>query len=68
MELPLTEARVLSVGPEVELHLEPGDDLHVEANLSDLPGSLRFSGRGAANNRFLAALGARFAAAMIGGE
>ena len=60
VELPLDEARVLSVGPEVELFLEPGDDLHVEADLADLPGSLRFSGRGAANNRFLAAMRARF--------
>ena len=62
VELPLDEARVLSVGPgdEVRLFLEPGDDLHVEADLADLPGSLRFSGRGAANNRFLAAMRARF--------
>ncbi len=60
VELPLDEPRVLSVGPGDEVQLFLGDDLHVEADLADLPGSLRFSGRGAANNRFLAAMRARF--------
>ena len=62
VELPFTEAKVLSVGPqrEVKLFLEPGDQLHIDADLLNLPQSLRFSGRGAANNQFLAALRARF--------
>ena len=62
VELPLTEAKVISVGPqrEVKLFLEPGDQLHIDADLLDLPQSLRFSGQGAANNQFLAALQARF--------
>ena len=62
VELPLTEAKVLSVGPqrEVKLFLEPGDQLHIDADLLDLPQSLRFSGQGAANNQFLAALRSRF--------
>ena len=62
VELPLTEAKVLSVGPqrEVKLFLEPGDQLHIDADLLNLPQSLRFSGQGAANNQFLAALRARF--------
>ena len=35
VELPLTEAKVLSVGPqrEVKLFLEPGDQLHLDADL-----------------------------------
>ena len=58
VELPFTEAKVLSVGPqrEVKLFLEPGDQLHIDADLLDLPRSLRFSGQGAANNQFLTAL------------
>ena len=62
VELPFTEAKVLSVGPqrEVKLFLEPGDQLHLDADLLDLPRSLRFSGQGAANNQFLTALRARF--------
>ena len=62
VELPLTEAKVVSVGSgdEVKLFLEPGDRLHIEADVLDLPGSLRFSGRGAGNNRFIAALRSRF--------
>ena len=62
VELPLPEARMVSVGPrdEVMLFLEPGDRLHIEADVLDLPGSLRFSGTGAGNNRFLAALRSRF--------
>ena len=62
VELPLTEAKALSVGPqrEVKLFLEPGDQLHIDADLLNLPQSLRFSGQGAANNQFLAALRARF--------
>ncbi|MXX36986.1 MAG: TlpA family protein disulfide reductase [Gemmatimonadetes bacterium] len=62
VELPFTEAKVLSVGPqrEVKLFLEPGDQLHIDADLLDLPQSLRFSGQGAANNQFLAALRTRF--------
>ena len=39
---------------------KPGDQLHIDADLLDLPQSLRFSGQGAANNQFLAALRARF--------
>ena len=45
---------------EVKLFLEPGDQLHIDADLLDLPQSLRFSGRGAANNQFLVALRSRF--------
>ncbi len=62
VELPFTEAKVLSVGPqrEVKLFLEPGDQLHIDADLLDLPQSLRFSGQGAANNQFLAALRTHF--------
>ena len=62
VELPLTEAKVVSVGPqrEVKLFLEPGDQLHIDADMLALPQSLRFSGQGAANNQFLAALRARF--------
>ena len=62
VELPFTEAKVLSVGPQREgkLFLEPGDQLHIDADLLDLPHSLRFSGQGAANNQFLAALRSRF--------
>ena len=62
VELPLTEAKMVEAGPqnEVRLFLEPGDQLHVEADLLDLPGSLHFSGRGADNNQFLADLRARF--------
>ena len=62
VELPLTEAKALSVGPqrEVKLFLEPGDQLHIDADLLNLPQSLRFSGQGAANNQFLAALRTRF--------
>ena len=61
VELPLAEARMVSVGPEeVRLFLEPGDQLHIEADVLDLPRSLRFSGKGAGNNQFLAALRARF--------
>ena len=62
VELPFTEAQMVSVDldDEVKLFLEPGDQLHIDADLLDLPQSLRFSGRGAANNQFLAALRARF--------
>ena len=62
VELPFTEAQMVSVdlGDEVKLFLEPGDQLHLDADLLDLPQSLRFSGQGAANNQFLAALRARF--------
>ena len=58
VELPFTEAQMISVdlGDEVKLFLEPGDQLHIDADLLDLPPSLRFSGQGAANNQFLAAL------------
>ena len=61
VELPFTEAKVVSVDfdDEVKLFLEPGDQLHLDADLLN-PQSLRFSGRGAANNQFLAALRARF--------
>ena len=61
VELPFTEAQMVSVGldDEVKLFLEPGDQLHLDADLLD-PQSLRFSGRGAANNQFLAALRSRF--------
>ena len=34
--------------------------MHIDADLLDLPQSLRFSGQGAANNQFLAALRSRF--------
>ena len=34
--------------------------LHIDADLLDLPQSLRFSGQGAANNQFLATLRSRF--------
>ena len=34
--------------------------MHLDADLLDLPQSLRFSGQGAANNQFLAALRSRF--------
>ncbi len=62
VELPFTEAQMASVdlGDEVKLFLEPGDQLHIDADLLDLPQSLRFSGQGAANNQFLAALRSRF--------
>ena len=62
VELPFTEAQMASVdlGDEVKLFLEPGDQLHIDADLLDLPPSLRFSGQGAANNQFLAALRSRF--------
>ena len=62
VKLPFTEAQMASVdlGDEVKLFLEPGDQLHIDADLLDLPQSLRFSGQGAANNQFLAALRSRF--------
>ena len=62
MELPFTEAQMASVdlGDEVKLFLEPGDQLHIDADLLDLPQSLRFSSQAAANNQFLAALRSRF--------
>ena len=62
IELPFTEAPMVSVdlGDEVKLFLEPGDQLHIDADLLDLPQSLRFSGQGAVNNQFLAALRSRF--------
>jgi peroxiredoxin len=62
VELPFTEAQMVSVdlGDEVKLLLEPGDQLHLDADLLNLPQSLRFSGQGAANNQFLAALRSRF--------
>ena len=62
VELPFTQAQMVSVdlGDEVKLFLEPGDQLHIDADLLDLPQSLRFSGQGAANNQFLAALRSRF--------
>ena len=62
VELPFTEAQMVSVylGDEVKLFLEPGDQLHIEANLLDLSGSLHFSGQGAANNQFFAALRSHF--------
>ena len=62
VELPFAEAQMASVdlGDEVKLFLEPGDQLHIDADLLDLPQSLRFSGQGAANNQFLAALRSRF--------
>ena len=62
VELTLTEAKMVSFGPqrEVKLFLEPGDQLHVDADVLNPSRSLRFSGQGAANNQFLAALRARF--------
>ncbi len=62
VELPFTEAQMVSVDldDEVKLFLEPGDQLHLDADLLDLPQSLRFSGQGAANNQFLATLRSRF--------
>ena len=62
VELPFTEAQMASVNldKKVKLFLEPGDQLHIDADLLDLPQSLRFSGQGAANNQFLAALRTRF--------
>lgn len=62
VELPFTEAQMASVklDEEVKLFLELGDQLHIDADLLNLPQSLRFSGQGAANNQFLAALRARF--------
>ena len=62
VELPFTEAQMVSVNldKKVKLFLEPGDQLHIDADLLNLPQSLRFSGQGAANNQFLAALRARF--------
>ena len=62
VELPFTEAQMPSVDldDEVKLFLEPDDQLHIDADLLDLPQSLRFSGQGAANNQFLAALRSRF--------
>ena len=62
VELPLTEAKVVSayLDDEVKLFLEPGDQLHIDADLLDLPQSLRFSGQGAANNQFLTILRSRF--------
>ena len=62
VELPFTEAQMASVklDKKVKLFLEPGDQSHIDADLLDLPQSLRFSGQGAANNQFLAALRARF--------
>ena len=62
VELPFTEAQMVSVNldDEVKLFVEPGDQLHIDADLLDLPQSLRFSGQGAANNQFLAALRSRF--------
>ena len=62
VELPFTEAQMVSVDldDEVKLFVEPGDQLHLDADLLALPQSLRFSGQGAANNQFLAALRSRF--------
>ncbi|MCY3667311.1 MAG: TlpA disulfide reductase family protein [Gemmatimonadetes bacterium] len=62
VELPFTEAQMASVDldDEVKLFLEPGDQLHIDADLLNLPQSLHFSGQGAANNQFLAALRTRF--------
>ena len=62
VELPFTEAQMASVklDKKVKLFLELGDQLHIDADLLDLPQSLRFSGQGAANNQFLAALRSRF--------
>ena len=62
VELPFTEAQMASVklDKKVKLFLELGDQLHLDADLLDLPQSLRFSGQGAVNNQFLATLRARF--------
>ena len=62
VELPFTAAQMASIDldDEVKLFLEPGDQLHIDADLLDLPQSLRFSGQGAANNQFLAALRVSF--------
>ena len=62
VELPFMEAQMASVklDEKVKLFLEPGDQLHIDADLLDLPQSLRFSGQSAANNQFLAALRSRF--------
>ena len=62
VELPFAEAQMVSgkLDDQVKLFLEPGDQLHLDADLLDLPQSLRFSGQGAANNQFLAALRSRF--------
>ncbi|MCY3667312.1 MAG: hypothetical protein OXH81_16735, partial [Gemmatimonadetes bacterium] len=62
VELPFTEAQMASVklDKKVKLFLEPGDQLHIDADLLNLPQSLRFSGQGAANNQFLATLRTRF--------
>ena len=62
VELPFIEAQMASVklDDEIKLFLEPGDQLHLDADLLDLPQSLHFSGQGAANNQFLAALRSRF--------
>ena len=62
VELPFTEAKMVSVhlDDKVKLFLEPGDQLHLDADLLDLPQSLRFSGQGAANNQFIASLRSRF--------
>ena len=62
IELPFTEAQMASIklDKKVKLFLEPGDQLHIDADLLDLPHSLHFSGQGAANNQFLAALRSRF--------
>ena len=62
VELPFTEAQMVSVDldKKVKLFVEPDDQLHIDADLLDLPQSLRFSGQGAANNQFLAALRSRF--------
>ena len=62
VELPFTEAQIAAVDLDgkVKLFLEPGDQLHIDADLLDLPQSLHFSGQGAANNQFLASLRARF--------
>ena len=62
VDLPFTEVQMASVDldDEVKLFLEPGDQLHIDADLLDLPQSLRFSSQGAANNQFLVALRSRF--------
>ena len=62
VEMPFAEAQMVSVklDDEVKLFVEPGDQLHLDADLLDQPQSLRFSGRGEANNQFLAALRSRF--------
>ena len=62
VKLPFTEAQMVSVDldDKVKLFLEPGDQLHIDADLLDLSRSLHFSDRGAANNQFLATLRSRF--------